>query len=160
MVHANSADAHAPDATAIEGLAVGTVITRRGVLALIINSQMTTTATASGQPLQKRRTFSNNASALLGTGGAVGSQTGLVHFKSGPANEAGMVIADENGPLVHWQKPRSFADASGFIDVAFTAAFTIGVSPCIDGIAQDRMDGDVSGLDPKDLSIGTLVREE
>ena len=105
MVHANSADAHAPHAAAIEGLAVGTVITRRRVLSLIVHSQMATTATASGQSLQQRRTFSNDASGLLGVGTAIGSQTGLVHFKGGPVNEAGMVIADENGPLVRRQKP-------------------------------------------------------
>src|SRR6266404_1164395 len=70
-----------------------------------------------------------------------------------------MVIRDQDCPLVLRQKPHSLADTSGFIDVAFTAAFTIRVSACIDRVAQDGVDGNIGGLDPKDLSILTLMRK-
>src|ERR1700756_6294 len=117
---------------------------------------MATTAAASGQPLQQGRAFSSRSRNLLGCRRSVTGQTPLIHFKSNPVDKAGMVIGNQDGPLLLRQKLYSLAHPSGLVDVAFTAAFTIRVGSCIDGVAQNRMNGNVGRLDPEDLSIRTL----
>jgi hypothetical protein len=67
------------------------------------------------------------------------------------------MVWDQDGPLILRQTPHPLTDAAGFIDVAFTTAFTISVGACIDWVAQHGVDGNVGGLDPEDLAVGPFV---
>ena len=67
-VDSNSSEAQTPDSPTVEGSAAGTIVTWRGVLAVIVDQQVATTAAASRQPLQQGRTFPDSAGGLLRTG--------------------------------------------------------------------------------------------
>ena len=92
---------------------------------------------ASDDALQQRRALSHRASCLVRLRLGVGIEPRLVGFEGGPIDEAGMMVADENGPLIHGQMPHPFPDGAVFIDVAFVAGLAVGVSASIHRIGQD-----------------------
>ena len=70
-------------------------------------------------------------------GPGVGIEPRLIGLKDRPIDEAGMMILNENGPLIHGQMPNAFPDDTVFINVAFALGFAVGVSASIHRIGQD-----------------------
>ena len=67
----------------------------------------------------------------------VGVEPRLIALKGGPIDEAGMMVLDENGPLIDGKMPNTFPDSAMFIDVAFVAGLAVGISASIHRIGQD-----------------------
>jgi hypothetical protein len=74
-----------------------------------------------------------------------------IGFEGGPINEARMVFADEDGPLIDGKMMHPRFDCAVFIDVTFRPAFAVGVSASIHRIGEDMMQRGVGGGDPADL---------
>src|SRR4051812_34877345 len=73
-----------------------------------------------------------------------------IRLKGCPIDEAGMMILNENGPLIHGQMPNAFPDNAVFINVAFVLGLAVGVSASIHRIGQDLMQCVVSRRYPAD----------
>ena len=105
---------------------------------------------ASGDALQQCRSFSHRASRLMRLRPGVGVEPRLIGLEGGPIDEAGMMIRDENGPLIHRKMTHSFLDGAVFIDVAFVAGLAVGVSASIHRIGKDVVECSVGRRDPAD----------
>ena len=80
----------------------------------------------------------------------VGIEPRLIRLKGCPIDEAGMMILNENGPLIHGQMPNAFPDSAVFINVAFVLGLAVGVSASIHRIGEDLMECMVGRSDPAD----------
>src|SRR5436309_8264958 len=116
--------------------------------------------TASGQALKQRRAFSQRPSLLVRSRPSVAIEPSLIALEGGPVNEAGMMVGDENGPLIEGKMTHSFLDGSVCIDVAFTAGLAVGIRASIHRIGQDVVNGGVSGSDPANLSLRPILQRE
>ena len=67
----------------------------------------------------------------------VGIEPRLIGLKGSPIDEAGMMVRNENGPLIHGQMTNPFSDGAVFIDVAFVPGLAVGVSASIHRIGED-----------------------
>ena len=103
-----------------------------------------------GDALQQRRALSHRSSGLMRLRPGVGIEPRLIGLKGRPIDEAGMMVRDENGPLIHGQMPHPFSDDAVFIDVAFAPGLAVGVSASIHRIGQDVVECGVSRSDPAD----------
>src|ERR1035437_5861915 len=103
-----------------------------------------------GNALQQGGALSHRASRLMGLRPGVGIELRLVGLESGPIDEAGMMVGDENRPLLNGKMTYPFPDGAVFIDVAFVASFTVGVSASIHRIAQNVVDRSVGRSYPAD----------
>ena len=92
---------------------------------------------ASDDALQQCRALSHRSSRLMWLRPRVGIEPRLIGLKGGPIDEAGMMVVDENGPLIHGQMPNPFSDGAVFIDVAFVPGLAVGVSASIHRIGED-----------------------
>src|SRR5947209_18583305 len=90
--------------------------------------QTTAAVTACDQALQQCRSFSHGASCLMRTRSGVGIKPRLIGLIGRPIDEAGMVVLNENRPLIHRQMPTTFSDGAVFIKVAFVLGLAVGVS--------------------------------
>src|SRR3982751_6536338 len=106
--------------------------------------------TACGKALQQCRPLSHRASCLMRHGPDVGIEPRLIRLKGCPIDEAGMMILNENGPLIHGQMPNAFPDSAVFINVAFVLGLAVGVSASIHRISQDLVQRVVSRRYPAD----------
>src|SRR5262245_61538178 len=91
----------------------------------------------------------------MGLWPGIGIEPGLIGLEVGPIQEAGMVIGNENRPLLHREVTHSLFDNTAVIDVAFAPALTVGVSASIHRISQDTVDGCVGRRDPADGARST-----
>src|SRR5215469_3999602 len=80
----------------------------------------------------------------------VGIEPGLIGFKSGPIDETGMMVPEENRPLSYGQMPHPFPNRTLRIDVSFVASLAVGVSASIHRIGQDLVDRVIGGSHPAD----------
>src|SRR5215472_6188107 len=90
-----------------------------------------------GNALQQRRTLSHRASRLMRLRPGVGVEPRLVRLKGSPIDEAGVMIWDENGPLINGQMTHPLPDDTLFIYVAFAPSLAVGVSASIHRIGKD-----------------------
>src|SRR6266849_2140434 len=114
-----------------------------------------------GNALQQRRTLSHRASRLMRLRPGVGVEPRLVGLKGGPIDKAGMMVWDENGPLIHGKMTHPLLDDTLFIDVTFAAALTVSVSASIHRIGQDLVECRVGRSDPADrarLARGSVLQ--
>ena len=95
---------------------------------------------ASGDALQQCRSLSHRASRLVWLRPGVGIEPRLIGLKGGPIDEAGMMVRDENRPLLHGQMTHPFPDGALFIDVTFGPGLAVGVSASIHRIGQDLVE--------------------
>src|SRR5437867_5432588 len=116
--------------------------------------------TASGQALKQRRAFSQRPSLLVRSRSSVAIEPSLIALGGGPVNEAGMVVGDEERPLLERKMTHPFLDGTMFIDVALAASFAVRVSASIDRIGEDMVNGGVSGSDPANLSLRPILQRE
>src|ERR1035441_9344487 len=98
----------------------------------------------SGDALQQGRALSHRAPRLMGLRPGVGIEPRLVGLEGCPIDEAGMMVLDKNGPLLHGQMPNPFPDSTEFIDVAFVFSLTVGVSASIHRIGENVVECGVS----------------
>ena len=103
-----------------------------------------------GNALQQRRTLSHRASRLMRLRPGVGVEPRLVRLKGSPIDEAGVMIWDENGPLINGQMTHPLPDDTLFIYVAFAPSLAVGVSASIHRIGKDVVECGVSRNDPAD----------
>ena len=83
-------------------------------------------------------------------GSDVGIEPCLIRLKGRPIDEAGMMILNENGPLIHGQMPNAFPDGAVFINVAFVLGLAVRVSASLHRIGQDLVERVVSRRYPAD----------
>lgn len=86
----------------------------------------------------------------MGLRSGIGVEPCLIGLKGAPINEAGMMVQDENGPLIHRKMPNPFSDRAVLIDVAFVFGLAVGVSASIHRIGEDVVECGVSRNDPAD----------
>src|ERR1035437_5853924 len=108
-----------------------------------------------GHALQQGRTLSPRASRLMRLRPRVGVEPRLVGLKGGPIDEAGMMVGDEHRPLLDGKMTYPFPDGAVFIDVAFVASFTVGVSASIHRIGQNVVDRGVGRSYPADRATAS-----
>ena len=80
----------------------------------------------------------------------VGVEPRLVRLKGSPIDEAGVMVWDENCPLIHGQMTHPLPDDTLFIYVAFAPSLAVGVSASIHRIGKDVVECGVSRDDPAD----------
>ena len=84
----------------------------------------------------------------------------LIGFERGPVDKSGMMVADQNEPLVHRQMTHALADRTVLIDITLTPGLAISISAGIDRISKYIVNRCVSRRNPPDLTVGpVLVRE-
>src|SRR5437763_3617276 len=105
---------------------------------------------ATDNALQQRGAFSHRSSRLVWHRFGVGVEPRLVGFKGGPIDKTGMMVAEENGPLLGGQMPHPLPDRALRIDISFAASFTVGVSASIHRIGEDLVESMVGGSHPAD----------
>src|SRR6266581_4423829 len=94
----------------------------------------------------------------MGLRSGVGVEPCLIGLKGGPIDEAGMMVQDENGPLIHGKMPNPFSDRAVLIDVAFVFGLAVSVSASIHRIGEDVVECGVSRSDPADRTRHTRRR--
>src|SRR6202023_1102265 len=154
----HSADVETVHAAAGDQVFAGAVITRGGVAAAIMNMQTAATVPASDEALQQRRAFSHRASRLMRLRTCVGIEPRLVGLKRSPIDEAGMMVRDEDCPLIHGKMPNAFPDGAVFIDIAFVASLAVRVSASIHRIGENVVERSISRRDPADRTRHTRRR--
>src|ERR1035437_7490037 len=70
-------------------------------------------------------------------GSGVGIKPRLIGLIGRPIDEAGMVVLNENRPLIHRQMSTTFSDGAVFIKIAFALGLAVRVSASIHRIAED-----------------------
>ena len=110
---------------------------------------------AGDDALQQGRTLSHRASCLVRFRSGVGIEPRLVGLEGGPIDEAGMMVRNEDRPLIHGKMPNPFSDGAVFIDVAFVPGLAVGVSASIHRIGEDVVECGVSRRDPTDRTRHT-----
>jgi hypothetical protein len=111
-VDALPADAHVPGATAVDQLggAVAVVVRHASGRAGVEDRQLAAACAAGRQALQQRAAFPDRAGArLAGLRADVGADAGLVGLVGVPVGEPGVVIGDEDLPLVAGQPAAALA---------------------------------------------------
>src|SRR5882762_8963758 len=88
----------------------------------------------------------------------VGVEPRLIGLKGRPIDEAGMMVRNEDGPLIHRKMPNAFPDGAVFIDVAFVPGLAVRVSASIHRIGEDVVECGVSRSDPADRTRHTSRR--
>src|SRR5260370_17948358 len=91
----------------------------------------------------------------MGLRSGVGVEPCLIGLKGGPIDKAGMMVLDENGPLLHGKMSNPFSDRAVLIDVAFVAGLAVRVSASIHRIGEDVVECGVSRNDPADRTRHT-----
>ena len=81
-------------------------------------------------------------------GSGIGVEPCLVGFESGPIDKAGVMIPDENGPLIHGQVAGPLSDNALFIDIALISGLAVRVCASIHRIGQDLVERVIGGCDP------------
>src|SRR6266700_6175137 len=94
----------------------------------------------------------------MGLRSSVGVEPCLIGLKGGPIDEAGMVVLDENGPLLHGKMSNPFSDRAVLINIAFVAGLAVRVSASIHRIGEDVVERGVSRSDPADRTGHTRRR--
>src|ERR671918_30884 len=121
-VDLHAAHAQAVHAAAVDEGAVGAVIARCRVGALVVDSEAPAASPAGGQPLQQGGSFAQRAAAgLMGSRAGVGADAGLVGLVGRPVDVAGMVVHDQHLPVRPAQDTGSGPHAAVVIDAAFSA---------------------------------------
>src|SRR5947208_8900694 len=91
----------------------------------------------------------------MGLRSGVGVEPCLICLKGGPIGEAGMMVLNENGPLIHRKMSNPFSDRAVLIDIAFVAGLAVRVSASIHRIGEDVMECGVSRSHPADRTRHT-----
>ena len=86
----------------------------------------------------------------MGLRPGVGIEPRLVGLEGCPIDEAGMMVLDKNGPLLHGRMPDPFPDSTVFLDVAFVLSLTVGVRASIHRIGENVVECGVSRSEPAD----------
>src|SRR5260370_40400688 len=73
----------------------------------------------------------------MGLRSGVGVEPCLIGLKGGRIDEAGMMVLDENGPLLQGKMSNPFSDRAVLIDVAFVAGLAVRVSASIQRVGED-----------------------
>src|ERR1700686_3233668 len=105
---------------------------------------------AGGDALQQCRALSHCASGLVWLRPGVGVEPRLIGLEGSPIDEAGMMVRNEDCPLIHRKMPNAFLDGAVFIDVAFVAGLAVGVSASIHRIGENVVERSISRRDPAD----------
>src|SRR5437879_13715446 len=126
------------------------VIAGSRVPAAIVNMQPAATVSARDETLQQCRPLSHRASRLMWLRPCVGAEPSLIGLKGSPIDEAGWMVRNEDGPLIHRKMSNPFSDGAVFIDVAFVPGLAVGVSASIHRIGEDVMECGVRRDDPTD----------
>ena len=150
LLDRQTADVEAVYAASIDQIFAGAVVAGSRVPAAIVSVQPPAAMATSGEALQQGRPLSHRAPRLMGLRPGVGVEPRLIGLEGCPIDEAGMMVWDEDGPLLHGQMPNPFPDGAVFIDVAFVPGLTVGVSASIHRIGEDVVECGVSGSDPAD----------
>src|SRR5215831_2432239 len=145
-----STDVQAVHPAAVDEVFAGAVITRSRVPAAIMYVQTSATVFASDDSLQQCRSLSHCPSRLVWSRLRIGIESSLVGLESGPIDKAGMMVPDNNGPLIQGQMPHPLSDDSLFIDVAFVPGLAVGVSASIHRIGEDLVECMIGGGNPAD----------
>src|SRR5260370_37041921 len=102
------------------------------------------------EALQQCRSLARRAARLVRLWPGVGVKPCLIGLKGSPIDEAGMVIRNEDGPLIHGEMANAFSDGALFIDVAFVPGLAVGGSARIYRIGANVGERGVSGGYPAD----------
>ena len=150
LLDQHSADVETVLPTSIHDILAGAVIAGSRVPAAIMNMQAAATVSASDEALQQCRPLSHRASRLMRLRPRVGVEPCLIGLKRSPIDEAGVMVRNEDGPLLHRKVPNPFSDGAVFIDVAFILGLAVGVSASIHRVGEDVVKCGVSRDDPTD----------
>jgi hypothetical protein len=96
----------------------------------------------------------------MGLGPGVGIEPCMIGLEGSPIDKVGVVLGDENWPLLEGKMTHPLLNGAVFIHVAFTPALAVGVSASIHRIGQDVVDGGVGRGDPADLATGSILQGE
>src|SRR5205814_557532 len=149
-----STDVEVADALAVDQFAGAVAVVAGGGFgrAAVEHGQFAATHSAGGQALQQRGAFPRRAGARLVVLRAdVGADAVLVGLVGVPVDEPGVVIGDEDLPLVLAQP--TFPDPQVAVggDVALPACAAEDVRAGVAGMGQGGVHRVVGGLDPGDL---------
>src|SRR5260370_33457740 len=110
------------------------------------------------EALQQCRSLARRAARLVRLWPGVGVKPCLIGLKGSPIDEAGMVIRNEDGPLIHGEMANAFSDGALFIDVAFVPGLAVGVSASIYRSGENVVERGVSRSEPPDRTGDTSRR--
>src|SRR5260370_36419223 len=110
------------------------------------------------EALQQCRSLARRAARLVRLWPGVGVKPCLIGLKGSPIDEAGMVIRNEDGPLIHGEMANAFSDGALFIDVAFVPGLAVGVSASIYRIGENVVERSGSGRYQADRTRHTSKR--
>src|SRR5918996_1277464 len=153
-VDLHAAHAQAVHAAAVDEGAVGAVIARCRVGALVVDSEAPAASPAGGQPLQQGGSFPQRAAAgLMGSRGGVGADAGLVGLVGRPVDVAGMLVHDQHLPVRPAQDTGSGPHAAVVIDAAFSAGAAIDIGASVGRVREHPVDRRVGRRDPGELGV-------
>jgi hypothetical protein len=153
-----TANPHAVFTTAVGDIVAGALVRGSGEFARIGNEQLATPTPTPGQSLEQRCAFSHGTTWLMGPWTCVAFDPGLIGLESCPIDEAGVVIANENGPLGLRPLAYAFSYIPVFIDKALKARFAIDIGASIHRVGQDLVNFRVGRGHPADICAGILPR--
>ena len=143
-----------PNSLAVEQFAGAVaVVAGRGLgRAAVEHGEFTATVAAGGQALQQRGAFPDRAGArLVPFGPDVAADALLVGLVGVPVDEPGMMLGDEDLPLVLWQPTLAYPQVAVFTDIAVGACPAEDVGAGIGGVGQRGVHRVVGRLHPGDL---------
>ena len=155
-VDALSAGAHAPGAAAVDqfGGALAVVVRHAFRRAGVEDRELAAAFPAGGQALQQRAAFPDRAGArLAGLRADAGADAGLAGLVGVPVGEPGVVIGDEDLPLVAGQPAAALAQRAARVKVAFLAGPAVDIRARVGRVGQRGVHGMVGRLHPGDLGI-------
>ena len=150
LLNQHSADVETVYAAPVYEIFTSAMIAGSRVPAAIVNMQAAATVSASDEALQQCRPLSHRASRLMRLRPRVGVEPRLIGLKRSPIDEAGVMVRNEDCPLLHRKMPNPFSDGAVFIDVAFILGLAVGVSASIHRVGEDVVKCGVSRNDPTD----------
>ena len=148
------ADAHVPGAAAVDQLGgtLAVVVRHAFRRAGVEDGELAAAGPAGGQALQQRAAFPDRAGArLAGLRPDVGADAGLVALVGVPVGEPGVVIGDEDLPLVSGQPAGTLAQRAAGVKVAFLAGAAVDVRAGIRGVGQRGVHRVVGRFHPGDF---------
>src|SRR4051794_19819603 len=112
--------------------------------------QTATTVPATDKALQQCRSLPHRSSRLMTLRSDIGIEPHLIGLIGRPIDEAGMMVLNKDGPLLHRKMPNSFSNDSVFIDIAFVSCLAVRVRASIHRIGQDLVQSVVGRGHPTD----------
>ena len=142
------------DAAAVDDVGALAVVVRDGLgRAAVEDRELAAAGPAGGQALQQRAAFPDRAGArLAGLRADVAADAGLVGQVGVPADESGVVIGDEDLPLVAGQPAAPLAQRAVRAEVPLLAGAAVDVGAGVSRVGQRGVHRMVGRLDPGDLA--------